>query len=65
MKNLFCRFFFSILIVLILVPQTPEWNPVITQLRAKNLFLTYESAKKNLAKITWGAILIFYYVHYL
>nr|AYC64779.1 hypothetical protein Ycf47 [Boodleopsis sp. FL1161] len=61
-------FFFSfrvltnILIILFLEPQMVLWNPLITRLR--NLFLTYEIAKKSIAKITWLDICIFYIVHF-
>nr|YP_009519648.1 hypothetical protein Ycf47 [Udotea flabellum]AYC65699.1 hypothetical protein Ycf47 [Udotea flabellum] len=66
----FFRLFFLILIISILEPQTPEWNPLIIQLRAKGsiyipyLFSTYELAKKNLSRITWSTIFFFYFIHY-
>lgn len=56
------RFFASFFILLLIEPQTPLWNPLITRIR--HLFLTYEIAKKSLANITWGAIGIFYFIHF-
>ena len=57
------RIIFNILIIVILVPQKPEWNPVISKLREKNIFATYESAKQGLSRITWTAIFLFYFFH--
>lgn len=68
MLNLFMftitRIFSSFLIILLLESQTPEWNPLISQLRSTNFFLNYKEAKAALSQITWGSIFIFYYIHF-
>nr|AYC64446.1 hypothetical protein Ycf47 [Pseudochlorodesmis sp. HV01306b] len=51
----------SVFIVLFVEPQTPKWSPLITRIR--NLFLTYESAKIFIEKMTWIAIGVFYSIH--
>lgn len=59
------NFFLSFLIVFIVEPQQPKWNPLIIYLREKNLFGTYAEAKKALNRITWGIFIIFYFRHFL
>ena len=56
------RCFISFFIILVVEPQTPQWNILITRLR--HLFFTYEIAKKSLAKTTWLAIGLFYFLHF-
>ena len=53
------RFLINFLIILLFEPQIPLWNPMIPRIR--DFFLTYETTKKFLAKISWGAIGVFYY----
>ena len=62
--SFFSRFFINFFIIVLLEPQTPEWNPLIPQLRSTNLFFDYKEAKMTLRQITWGAIFIFYFFHF-
>nr|AYC64508.1 hypothetical protein Ycf47 [Pseudochlorodesmis sp. HV01306c] len=58
------HFLLSFLIVIIIEPQQPQWNPLITQLRKKNVYSTYKTAKKNLNRITWSIIFIFCFMKF-
>ena len=58
------RFILSFVIILILAPQEPEWNPIIRKLRSKNLFFTYKTAKMAVNRFTWTILLIFYFFHF-
>ena len=58
------RLFLNFLIVILLEPQTPEWNPLIPQLRSTDLFFDYKEAKFTLRGITWGTIYIFSLFHF-
>lgn len=58
------RLFLNFLIVVLLEPQTPEWNPLIPQLRSTDLFFDYKEAKLTLRGITWGTIYIFSLFHF-
>ena len=58
------RLFLNFLIVILLEPQTPEWNPLIPKLRSTDLFFDYKEAKLTLRGITWGTIYIFSLFHF-
>nr|YP_009130566.1 hypothetical chloroplast RF47 [Tydemania expeditionis]CEO91096.1 hypothetical chloroplast RF47 [Tydemania expeditionis] len=60
------RIFLSFIVIILLEPQTPEWNPLIPKLRENKFFLilNYENAKKILRQTTWGIIVIFYFLKY-
>lgn len=62
---LFFRFFFSIFVIVVLKPQTPEWNPLIYLLKKEfeSSYPTYEIAKKKLAIITWSLIFFYFIGH--
>ena len=58
------RLFLNFWIIILLIRQTPEWNPLIPILRSTDLFFDYPEAKFTLQKITWGTIYIFYLFHF-
>ena len=58
------RLFLNFFIVILLEPQTPEWNPLIPKLRSTDLFFDYKEAKLTLRGITWGTIYIFSLFHF-
>ena len=60
----FLRLFLNFLMIVLLEPQTPEWNPLIPKLRSTDLFFDYKEAKLTLHRITWGAIFMFYFFHF-
>lgn len=62
--RLWSRLFLNFLIVILLEPQTPEWNPLIPKLRSTDLFFDYKEAKLTLRGITWGTIYIFSLFHF-
>lgn len=43
--RLLSRLFLNFFIVILLEPQTPEWNPLIPKLRSTDLFFDYKEAK--------------------
>ena len=58
------RFILSFLVIFILTPQQPEWNPLIRKLRSKNLFSTYKMAKIAVRRFSWSVMCIFYFFHF-
>lgn len=58
------RLILSFLVIFILTPQQPEWNPLIRKLRSKNLFFTYKIAKIAVRRFTWSMVFIFYFFHF-
>ena len=58
------RFYFSILIIVVLKPQTPKKNSLIKLLKKEFEFLfpTYMIARKILTRITWSLLFVFYFI---
>lgn len=54
----------NILVILVLTPQQPQWNPLIRQLRSKNCFGTYKMAKIAVRRLTWTFLFMFYFFHF-
>nr|YP_009519017.1 hypothetical protein Ycf47 [Boodleopsis sp. H.0758]AYC64957.1 hypothetical protein Ycf47 [Boodleopsis sp. H.0758] len=57
---MFLRIFFSIIIILVLGSQKPEWNPLVAKLRSFDLFEDYKQAKHYVMVFSWILIFIFY-----
>lgn len=57
---IFLRIFFSIIIILVLGSQKPEWNPLVAKLRSFDLFEDYKQAKDYVMIFSWSLIFIFY-----
>jgi preprotein translocase subunit SecG len=49
----------SILIIILIVPQTPTENIVLRKFIETGFFSNYSEAKKSLTQITWSLIFIF------
>ena len=49
--------FLKILVLVLLAPQYPEWNPILPDMTC---IVDYATAKKLLFHITWGMIFVFY-----
>ena len=58
------RFYFSIIIIVVLKPQTPKKNSLIKLLKKEFEFLfpTYMIARKSLTRITWSLLFVFYFI---
>jgi len=54
------RILFSIIIILVLGTQKPEWNPLVAKLRSFDLFEDYKQAKDYVMIFSWSLIFVFY-----
>ncbi len=53
------RLLFALLVILLIVPQTPKENAVLRKFNESGIFANYAEAKSFLKNLTWFCIFIF------
>lgn len=61
----FLQVIISVLMVVILIPQTTKVNFVLRKFYESGMFRTYSEAKRFLKRLTWGLVFSFFLVTYL
>ena len=61
----FFQFFIAILLIVLIVPQTPTENIVLRKFLETGLFATYSEAKNFLKMSTWGLIFLYLFLTFL
>ena len=58
----FIRVFLAILVILLIVPQTPKENSLLRMFHETGLFATYGDAKQFLNRLTAASIFLFLFL---
>jgi hypothetical protein len=56
------RLFFALLVLLLIVPQTPNENILLRTFYETQIFANYGEAKRVLTILTWSCIFIFLFI---
>lgn len=57
------RFILALIIILLIAPQTPKENFLLTEFYESGLFDNYAESKKFLVRLTWFTIFLFIIIH--
>lgn len=57
--------FLGLLVLVLLIPQTPKVNFTLRRFYASGVFATYSEAKRFMTRLSWGTLFIYFLVTYL
>jgi preprotein translocase subunit SecG len=59
------RLFFALLVLLVVIPQTPNLNILLRIFYETEVFTNYGQAKTFLTRLTWSCIFLFLFITFL